>query len=113
MSDMIINIATDFYPRPAGRFSADGEYTGETFRDKVLTPKLKELQRTTNDHTNGHLIIDFTGVTMAGSSFLEEAFGGLVRKGNFPKDFLQKVLVIRSPRRPIIKDRIETYIKEA
>lgn len=109
MSDMIINIATDFYPRPAGRFSADGEYTGETFRDKVLTPKLKELQRT----SNGHLIIDFTGVTMAGSSFLEEAFGGLVRKGIFPKDFLQKVLVIRSPRRPIIKDRIETYIKEA
>ena len=50
---------------------------------------------------------------MAGSSFLEEAFGGLVRKGKFSKDFLQKVLVIRSPRRPIIKDRIETYIKEA
>ena len=64
MSDMIINIATDFYPRPAGRFSADGEYTGETFRDKVLTPKLEELQSA----SNGHLIIDFTGVTMAGSS---------------------------------------------
>ena len=31
MSDMIINIATDFYPRPAGRFSADGEYTGIKF----------------------------------------------------------------------------------
>ena len=28
MNDMIIHIATDFYPRPAGRFSADGEYTG-------------------------------------------------------------------------------------
>ena len=109
MSDMIINIATDFYPRPAGRFSADGEYTGETFRDKVLTPKLEELQSA----SNGHLIIDFTGVTMAGSSFLEEAFGGLGGKGKFSKDFLQKVLVIRSPRRPIIKDRIETYIKEA
>ena len=86
MSDMIINIATDFYPRPAGRFSADGEYTGETFRDKVLTPKLEELQSA----SNGHLIIDFTGVTMAGSSFLEEAFGGLVRKGKFSKDFLSE-----------------------
>lgn len=109
MSDMIINIAKDFYPRPAGRFSADGEYTGETFREKFLTPKLKSIQLS----SGSRLIVDFTGVTMAGSSFLEEAFGGLVRKGHFPKDFLQKVLVIQSPRRPIIKERIETYIKEA
>lgn len=109
MSDMIINIATDFYPRPAGRFSADGEYTGETFREKILTPKLKAIKSS----SGSKLIVDFTDVTMAGSSFLEEAFGGLVRNGNFSKDFLQKVLVIKSPRRPIIKDRIETYIKEA
>lgn len=50
---------------------------------------------------------------MAGSSFLEEAFGGLVRNREFTKEFLREVLIIRSPRRPIIKDRIETYINEA
>ncbi|ENV36850.1 STAS-like domain-containing protein [Acinetobacter venetianus] len=109
MSDMIINIATDFYPRPAGRFSSDGEYTGQTFRENFLKPKLKVLQSS----VGSHLVIDFTGVTMAGSSFLEEAFGGLVRNDQFSKDFLKKVLIIKSPRRPIIKERIETYIEEA
>ncbi|EJB8517514.1 STAS-like domain-containing protein [Acinetobacter baumannii] len=109
MNDMIINIATDFYPRPAGRFSADGEYTGESFRENQLKPKLLEVKKT----PGRHLIVDFTGVTMAGSSFLEEAFGGLVRNREFTKEFLREVLIIRSPRRPIIKDRIETYINEA
>lgn len=109
MSDMIVNIATDFYPRPAGRYAADGDYTGESFREKILKPKLQEIRK-----ENGrHLIIDFTGVTMAGSSFLEEAFGGLVRKDDFDKHFLQKTLVIKSPRRPIIADRIKSYIDEA
>ncbi len=109
MSDMIINIARDFYPRPAGRFSADGAYTGQAFREHFLAPMLKELQR----YSGSHLIIDFDGVTMAGSSFLEEAFGGLVRNGNFSKDFLHNVLIIKSPRRPIIERKIKTYIDEA
>lgn len=109
MSDMIVNIAKDFYPRPAGRYTADGEYTGESFRENILKPKLQEIR---NVH-GSHLIIDFTGVTMAGSSFLEEAFGGLVRSGSFTKDFLINTIVIKSPRRPIIEDRIKTYINEA
>ncbi|MEC8124184.1 MAG: STAS-like domain-containing protein [Pseudomonadota bacterium] len=111
MTDMIINIATDFYPRPAGRFSSDGEYTGETFREKFLTPNLEVIQN--SNGSNNHLIVDFTGVTMAGSSFLEEAFGGLVRNSRFTKDFLNNALVIKSPKRPIIKERIQTYINEA
>jgi hypothetical protein len=87
MSDMIINIAKDFYPRPAGRYSADGEYTGQAFRENLLKPKLKAIQSSTDAQ---HLIIDFSDVTMAGSSFLEEAFGGLVRHKDFSKEFLKE-----------------------
>jgi len=110
MNQNVIHVAHDFYPRPSGRYLKDGQYTGEAFRKRLLVPKLQEIQKS---GFKTELIIDFSDVTMAGSSFLEEAFGGLVRTKLFSKDFLNRVLVIKSPRRPIINDRIELYIKEA
>lgn len=110
MNDNVIYVANDFYPRPSGRYLKDGQYTGEAFRNRVLIPRLQKIQSSGQDEP---LVIDFSDVTMAGSSFLEEAFGGLVRTKLFSKDFLNKVLIIKSPRRPVINDRIELYIKEA
>jgi len=67
-----ISIARDFSPFPAGRKRGDGPYTGETFREDVLRPKL----------SGGlHVILDIDGVEGLPSSFLEEVFGGLVRSG--------------------------------
>jgi hypothetical protein len=109
MNENVIYVASDFYPRPSGRYLKDGQYTGEAFRNRVLIPRLQEIQ---NSGLTDSLVIDFSDVTMAGSSFLEEA-GGLVRTNLFSKDFLKKVLIIKSPRRPVINDRIELYIKEA
>lgn len=106
MNNPVINVANDFYPRPAGRYEKDGAYNGERFRKQFLVPKLKSLSK------SEQIIIDFQGVTMAGSSFLEEAFGGLVREEGFNKDFLLNAIDVRSPR-AIIKTRIETYINEA
>lgn len=40
-----INVSTDFYPRPAGRYYADGDYSGEKFRIEVLLPALKSLDQ--------------------------------------------------------------------
>ena len=74
---MDLNVATEFYRRPLGRDRSQGTYTGEAFRDDVLIKKINSLA------PNEKLYIDFTGVTMSGSSFLEEAFGGLVRKCGF------------------------------
>ncbi|MEO4109705.1 STAS-like domain-containing protein [Acinetobacter pittii] len=110
MNENVISVANDFYPRPSGRYLKDGQYTGEAFRNRVLIPRLQEIKESGHDEA---LIVDFSDVTMAGSSFLEEAFGGLVRTKLFTKDFLKKVLIIKSPRRPVINDRIELYIKEA
>ncbi|AYA70327.1 DUF4325 domain-containing protein [Acinetobacter sp. WCHA55] len=101
-----INVGEQFYPRPAGRFYTDGEHSGQKFREEVLVPNLKKL-------TSGQkLILDFSLVTMAGSSFLEESFGGLVRVEGFDRKKLHQVLEIISPRK-IIKDRIFEYIDDA
>jgi len=106
MTNISLNVAQDFYPRPAGRYAVDGKYTGEGFRKKLLVPNLNKLSE------NDKLIIDFTGVTMAGSSFLEEAFGGLVRVEKFDGRKLLNQLDIVSPR-IIIKQRILDYINDA
>jgi hypothetical protein len=67
-----ISIARDFSPFPAGRKRGDGPYTGETFREDILRPRL----------ANGaHVILDIDGVEGLPSSFLEEVFGGLIRQG--------------------------------
>lgn len=108
--NIVIHVATDFYPRPSGRYEKDGKYTGEAFRKNFLVPTLNRLLTLS---AGNRLTIDFTGVTMAGSSFLEEAFGGLVRDHGFNKEYLLRVLDIQSPRRPVIKSRIEEYIKDA
>ncbi len=83
MSNTTINIAHDFSDVPSGRYPADGEYNGEAFRERFLVPHLQksEIIDVVLDNTEGY-----------GSSFLEEAFGGLVRVNHFSKDFLRKHL---------------------
>lgn len=67
-----INVANDFSRYPAGRYLADGPFSGERFRDEFLRPVLNSNETAT---------IELDGVRGYGSSFLEEAFGGLVRAG--------------------------------
>lgn len=67
-----INIAKEFSRYPAGRFMSDGPYSGEQFREDYLRPILEKNERAT---------IELDGTRGYGHSFLEEAFGGLVRSG--------------------------------
>lgn len=75
----VISIAEDFSRFPSGRYLADGEFTGEKFRQEILVPAL---------NNNGVVQVVFDGIAGAGSSFLEEAFGGLIRKEGMNKEFL-------------------------
>lgn len=88
MSTQTISVAEDFSPAPAGRFFADGPYPGEAFREKLLLPAIK---------THDKVIVDLEGTELAGSSFLEEAFGGLVRAG-ISETMLKAKLELKSPR---------------
>ena len=70
-----INIAEEFSSVPIGRYEADSYYSGAKFRKKLLLPRFKEALESEKT-----LLIDLKGMTGLGSSFLEEAFGGLVRE---------------------------------
>ena len=80
-----ISVANDFSPFPAGRFLADGKFSGERFRDEFLVPALRE---------HDHVSINMDDVFGFGSSFLEEAFGGLVRIHGFTAHELRKALTL-------------------
>jgi len=100
-----IDIAKDFTDTPLGRYPTDGPYSGERFREEFLYPALK------NDSVS--VVID--GTEGYGSSFLDEAFGGLVRKGYYSADQLVKLLKIEcnDSDYAIYRDLIWKYIKEA
>ena len=83
MNKVMISIAKDFSQYPAGRYPADGEYNGTTFRKEVLVPALTE---------DTQVEVTFDDVAGFGSSFLDEAFGGLVRDEGMTREFLDSHL---------------------
>ena len=76
----LIRIANDFSAVPGGRYPADGPGNGTTFRNDFLVPILEA------DET-AEIVLD--GARGYPSSFLEEAFGGLVREGYTPSKILK------------------------
>ncbi len=101
-----IKISRDFSDTPGGRYIAEGEYSGEAFREKVLIPKYLEAIK-----EGKKLIVDLDGCYGLATSFLEEAFGGLVRKQK-NRDILN-ILQIVSEDRPNLQEKIINYINEA
>lgn len=101
-----INIAVDFSKYPAGRFVDDGDYNGTTFREKHLIPALEN---------NPKVCVVFDGVAGFGSSFLEEAFGGLVHTENLSKNFLDKHMEITTsePELKIFVEIAQRFIDDA
>lgn len=103
------DLAADFSDAPFGRYLDDGRNSGERFREKFLYQWLKDgLER------NEQVEIDLDHVPLGiGSSFLEESFGGLVRKGLMSKQDVLKVLRIKSDEDPSYIMEIMEYIQEA
>ena len=89
---------------PAGRYYDDGPYPGEKFRKEFLVPALK---------AGGNVLVDLDGTMGYGSSFLEEAFGGLVRDEGFAVDDLKRRLRIRSTSDPSLVTEVWKYITDA
>ena len=100
----VITIATDFARYPFGRYVDDGPYSGQRFREEFLAPA---LERDSNEIT---VVLD--GAIGMGSSFLEEAFGGLVRQG-FDRDEVARRIRISSSRDGTKMSEIARYIAEA
>lgn len=99
-----VDIAQDFSPVPAGRFYTDGPNSGQRFRNEVLIPSLGRFRV---------VEIVFDGVEGVGSSFLEEAFGGLVREQGMAADDVLSRLHIVSNADPSLLDEISEYVRDA
>ena len=98
MDKTVINIANDFSRAPAGRYISDGPNSGERFRDQWLVPALK---------ADSSVILEMDGTRGYGSSFLEEAFGGLVRLGFVAGDLTKRIIFRTSD--PSLVSEIKGY----
>lgn len=108
-TEQVINLAEDFSPYPAGRDHADGPFNGARFRDEILRPRLADAIA-----RGQTLVVSLDGVKSFGSSFLEEAFGGLVRIGVSKKDVIRYLHVRAtgdSSQRYL--DAIKRYVSQA
>jgi len=106
---MTLNIAKEFSTTPGARYKEQGPFSGQQFREEVLLPKFKSLSG------NDRLEITLDGVIGYATSFLEEAFGGLVRalpESISSQDVLGKLVFISNDD-PLLVDDIKTYIIEA
>lgn len=103
---MKITIAKDFSDTPGGRTIAEGENSGELFREELLCPAYIQAKK-----NNEILQIDFDGTFGYPPSFLDESFGGLVRKIK-EKNILDNIQII-SMDDLTIERRIRKYVSEA
>ena len=101
-----IKICRDFSDTPGGRLKEEGEFSGELFRDTILIEKYEEAEQ-----SNDILEIDFDDCYGVGTSFLEEAFGGLVRK--YHKHDILKRLIIIATEDETIPDNIRKFVEKA
>lgn len=99
----MIHLAQDFTKYPAGRYRSDGQYSGEVFREDFLVPALRSGDEV-------EVVLD--GALGYGSSFLEEAFGGLVRESKMDPVDLRKRLRLQTTRKGVLRE-IWEYIENA
>ena len=98
----VVNVGRDFSRFPVGRYAADGDANGEAFRRKYLEPAIR----------SGRVVrIELDDALGYGSSFLEEAFAGLIRHG-FDEGVIGRHLKLVTAD-DSLREEIEGYIRDA
>ena len=100
---IVLNIAKQFSRSPAGRYVTDGPFSGQAFRENLLLPALRQSET---------VEVQLDGALGFGSSFLEEAFGGLVREAGLKAETLHQKLRISSKLKTY-EQRIWHYVDDA
>ena len=107
MTEQVFSIVKRFGPYAGPRYARQGAHSGEALRHVLL----KFLNETT-----GVVTVILDGTRGMGSSFLDEAFGGLVRSEGKSKDDLKRRLRFQSSVDPsyieTIRDSIEHAVPE-
>lgn len=100
----MFSIATDFSQHPGPRYKTQGANSGEQLRSKLVA----FLQA-----NPGKVVIVLDGTRGMGSSFLDEAFGGLVRNEGMTKNELLSRLNFVSRIDPSYIDEIKDSIERS
>ncbi len=101
-------VATEFTSTPGPRYKIEGDFSGEIFRQSVLEPKLKQAI-----NENAILLINLDGTAGYGTSFLEEAFGGLIRENEYDYQTIIKHIEFKSEEEEYLIEDIHAYLKDA
>jgi len=100
-----VRIARDFSKFPGGRYRKTGDFSGQEFREDVLHKHLRK---------GDTLKVILDGVDGYPPSFLEEAFGGLVREGFPVHDILDKIeIAFESEEYLVYKEMVSEYLADA
>ena len=98
-----IQVASRFSRHLGGRYKSDGPWSGEAFRDAVLLDCVQSAL-----DKREPLLINFDGVAGTPTSFLEEAFGGMLRaKPEWKLSDVKRFVKIDAPKTPFLKTFME------
>lgn len=100
-NEFVFRFAHEFTDIPIGRFRTDGDLSAEVFRDDILIPLLANHNK---------VILDLNGVFGFGSSFLDEAFCGIIRRKLYTVDELLTKLEIICDDDPMTVRQIHKYL---
>ena len=106
MEKVITILVKDFSKTPGPRRKVEGDFSAELFVEKVLNPKLQEMDVA----PNLQISIDLDGTLGYGTSFLEEVFGGTARKKGV--SFVRDRIKIISKEEPWLIDEIKSYVDD-
>jgi hypothetical protein len=105
---MKIQIAAEYTKTPGGRFISGGKFSGEDFCETILEPRFLEAEASDDE-----LEIDLDGGYGYGTSFLEEAFGGLAQKYPDSVGYMIRRFRFKSDDEPQLCEKIPQFIKMA
>jgi hypothetical protein len=105
---VIFDLKAEFSPTPGPRYIIEGDFSGELLRTTILKNIVSEAIKKKNK-----LLIDLDGTAGYGTSFLEEAFGGLIREDKISFEKLKETLEFKSDEEPYLIDDINEYMEEA
>lgn len=97
-----IDIGNDFAKHLGGRYRKDSECSGEEFLEKILEPAFLKYDK---------MVILLDSLEGYSAGFMEEAFGGLVRK--YGHATVSKKIDFETEKRPYLKKQILRWMKEA
>lgn len=103
-----IKIKTDFSSTPGPRYEDEGKNSGEKFRKEILFPKVSKAITENQPFT-----VDLDGTAGYGTSFLEEAFGGLIRRNKLDYHKIIKLMSIITEEEDYLLEDIMEYLKDA